>query len=95
MIWPSSSLEQLLEQIHADIVFFFAAGGAGLHVERAGAVLGLEIAFEDLLDVLADHQRIELLHVGKAFEEDDARDQLVGVMHLLDRFLALLLGELW
>src|SRR5262249_14397229 len=37
--------------------------------------------------------RIEHLHVGKAVEEDDALDQLVGVLHLLDRFLAPLLGE--
>ena len=36
-----------------------------------------------------------MLHVGEAFEEDDAVHQLVGVMHLLDRFLALLLGEAW
>ncbi len=28
------------------------------------------------------------------FEEDDARDDAVGVMHLLDRFGPLLLGEL-
>ena len=34
------------------------------------------------------------LQVGMAFEEDDARDELVGVMHFLDRFRALLLGEL-
>ncbi len=86
--------EQLLEQVHAHIVLFLPARGAGFHVERACAVLGLEIAFEDLLDVLADHERIELLHVGEAFEEDDAGHELVGVMHLLDGFLALLLGEL-
>ena len=34
-----------------------------------------------------------MLQIGKAFEEDDAVDELVGVLHLLDRFLALLLGE--
>ena len=86
--------EQLLEQIHRHIVLFLTAAGARLHVQSAGAIFRLEIAFEDLLDVLADHQGIEMLHVGKAFEEDDARHQLVGVMHLLDRFLPLLLGEL-
>jgi hypothetical protein len=38
-------------------------------------------------------QRIQHLHVGEAVEEDDAFHQLVGVLHLLDRFLAPLLGE--
>ena len=31
--------------------------------------------------------------LGIALEEDDAGDQLVRVVHLLDRFLPLLLGE--
>jgi hypothetical protein len=38
-------------------------------------------------------QRIEHLQIGKAVEEDDALDQLVGMLHLLDRFLAPLLGQ--
>ncbi len=86
--------QQLLEQVHAHIVLFFAAAGARLHVEGAGAVLGLQVAFEHLLDVLADHQGVDVLQIGKALEEDDAHDELVGVLHLLDGFLALLLGEL-
>jgi hypothetical protein len=31
---------------------------------------------------------------GEAFQEDAAVDQFIGVLHLFDRFLALLLGEL-
>src|ERR1700722_10245305 len=38
-------------------------------------------------------QRIEHLHIGKAIEEDDAVDELVGMFHLFDGFLAPLLGE--
>ena len=86
--------KQFLEQIHRHVILFLTAAGARFHVEGAGGILRLQIAFEDFLDVLADHQGVEMLHVGKALEEDDARHQLVGVMHLLDRFLPLLLGEL-
>ena len=68
--------------------------GRGFLIERARVDLGLEIAVEDLLDVLPDVQRIEHLHVGEAVEEDDAVDELVGVLHLLDQFLAPLLGEI-
>ena len=45
------------------------------------------------LDVLADPQGIEHLHVGKAFEEDYPVGDAVGVLHLLDRFFAPDLGH--
>src|SRR5262249_17960287 len=54
---------------------------------------GRKIAVEHLPHVLPNAKRIEHLHVGKAVEEDDARDDLVGVLHLLDRFLAPFLGQ--
>ena len=69
-------------------------GGCFL-VERARRNLGRQIAVQNLFDVLADMQRVEHLHVGEAVEEDDALDQLVGVLHLLDQFLAPLLGEIF
>ena len=86
-------LHQLLEQIARHIIARAVAMRRRLFVKRARGNLGLEIAIQDLLDVLADMQRIEHLHIGKAVQEDDAVDQLVGVLHLLDRFLAPLLGE--
>ena len=61
--------EQLLEEVHGHIVFFFAAAGACLHVDGAGAVLSLEVAFQDLLDVLADHQGVEALKVRESPSE--------------------------
>src|ERR1043165_7161275 len=84
---------QLLEQVARDEVLHRIAVGRGLLVERARADFGLQVGVEDLLDVLSDVQRIEHLHVGEALQEDDAVDELVGVLHLLDRFLAPLLGE--
>ena len=88
------SREQLLEDVHGHIVFFFAAGRAGFHVKGSCAVLSLQISLEYLLDVLPDHQRVDPLQIRHALEENDARDDLVRVVHLLDGLFALLLGEL-
>ena len=56
--------------------------------------LELEVAVERLGDVLADEELAEVLQVREPFEEQDAFDQLVGVLHLVDRFSALVLAEL-
>ncbi len=53
-----------------------------------------QVGFQNFLDVLADLERRHGLQVGMALEENDALDQLVGVVHFLDRFLALLPREL-
>src|SRR5438874_2986059 len=87
-------LHQLLEQVARDVILDAMAVGCRLLVKGASAKLGGEVAFDDFPDVLADPQRIEHLHVGKAIEENDAVGEAVGVVHLLDRFLAPLLGEL-
>ena len=42
---------------------------------------------------LADAHRAEPLQVGDALEEQDAADQRVGVLHLVDRLLAVVLRE--
>src|SRR6266702_3268825 len=64
-----------------------------LSVERQRRHLRRKIAVEHLSDVLPDAKRIDHLHVGKAVEEDDALHDLVGMLHLLDRFLAPFLGQ--
>src|SRR5580704_10152241 len=86
-------MHQLLEQVARHVILHAVAMSGGLLVEQARRYFGAEVAIEDLLDVLADMQRVEHLQVGKTVEENDALDQLVGVLHLLDRFLAPLLGE--
>ena len=55
--------------------------------------LELEVAFERFLRVLADQELVQVLQVGQAVEEQDALDQLVGVLHLVDRLVMLVLGE--
>ncbi len=87
-------LHQALEQIARDVILDAVAVGRGFLVKIAGADLGGQIALDDFLDVLADPQGIEHLHVGKAVEEQDAVGELVGVLHLLDGFLTPGLGHL-
>src|ERR1051325_7801712 len=65
----------------------------GLLIESPRREFRSEIAIEHLFDGLTDVEWVEHLHVGKAIEEDDALDELVRVLHLLDRFLAPLFGE--
>jgi hypothetical protein len=57
-------------------------------------VLELEVELELLLHRLADVDLVEALDVGHALEEEDALDELVGVLHLVDRLVADLLGQL-
>ena len=86
--------KQLLEELHGYVVAVLLADLARLLVGGAGVVLASEVALKHFLDVLADVQGVEHLHVRKAVEEDDAVDQLVGVLHLLDGFRAPFLGEI-
>ena len=68
-------------------------GDAG--VEAGDRVeLELEVELELLLDRLADVDLVEALDVRHAVEEQDPLDELVGVLHLVDRLLADLGGEL-
>ena len=66
------------------------------HADRlAERILFLEreVGLQDLLDGLADAQAAEHLEIGQAAQKQDAVGQLVGVLHLVDRFVALVLGE--
>src|SRR5215471_15444031 len=70
------------------------ADAASARVEVARVPFTLEITLQHLLEVLADHQWRDVLQVWQAFQKDDARHQLVGVLHLLDGLFALLLCKL-
>ena len=52
-----------------------------------GVLLDLQVELELLRDGLADLHLAEALQVGDAFEEEDALDELVGVLHLVDGLL--------
>src|SRR5690606_5880865 len=70
----------------ADLARFLVGG--------AGVILAGQVGFEHFADILADAQWRKRLKIWMAFEEDDALDQAVGMLHLFDRLLALLLGKL-
>ena len=86
--------KQFLEQLHGDVVAKLVADFARALLGGAGVVFAGKIRLKNFLDVLADAERSNLLQVRVAFEEDDARDDLIRVVHLFDRFLALLLSKL-
>src|SRR6185312_10527682 len=87
-------VQDALEQVAADVV-----GDALAVRDRRAQVLGgsqfqVEVALDALQHVLADAQLAQVLQVRQAVEEQDALDQAIGVLHLLDRFLVLVLGQL-
>src|SRR5439155_20867730 len=62
--------------------------------QREAGLFEQEIAFEDLAEILADQQFIEVLEVGQPAEEQDAVDQLVGILHLVERLFVFMVAEL-
>ena len=60
---------------------------------RARRGLELEIGLQALGHRLADRQLSEVLEVGQAVEQENALDQLVGVLHLANRLFVDLLAE--
>src|SRR3569833_4408312 len=57
----------------------------------AAAGLDVQVGLQALADRLADLQLVQVLQVRQAVEEQDALDELVGVLHLADR---LVVGDL-
>ena len=88
------AFEDLAEKVAAHkVAHGFTVGdsvtqkGQGLHFER-------EIGLEDFLYRFANTQAPERLKVGQSVEEQDAVCQQVGVLHLVDRFVAFVLCQL-
>ena len=44
--------------------------------------------------IFADQQLVQFLQIGQSFQKQNAYDQLVGVLHLVDRFLMRMFAEL-
>ena len=49
----------------------------------------LEIGSEGFLDVLADEKLVQVLQVRQPFEKQNPRDKAFGMLHFVDRRLAL------
>jgi hypothetical protein len=58
------------------------------------AAFHLEVRGQHLLDVLADLELAQVLQVGQPVEEEDALDQAIGMLHLLDRLVVFDVGDL-
>ena len=58
-----------------------------------GDQLELEVAVEDFAHVLADHELAQALQVRQPLEEQDAFDELVRMLHLVDRLVVRVLAE--
>ena len=86
--------QDVLEEFAADIVARLLAMGDRLLVEGVAGIFELQVAFHAFDDVLADQQLVEILQVGQALKKQDALDQLVGMFHLVDRFVIFDLAEL-
>src|SRR5262249_46180626 len=55
--------------------------------------LELQVGFQHLLGILADAELAQVLQIWQPLEHEDALDQSVGVLHLLDRLVVLALAE--
>lgn len=86
-------LQDVLQQVAADVVVHLLAMHDGFAQVLGRLQLQVQVALQHFLGVLADQQLAEVLQVGQAFEEQDALDELVGMLHLVDRLVVLVGAE--
>ena len=77
---------EVLEQVFRHAIVDRDAKGGGLQVKGARGEFRIQVHLDDFLHGFANRQRVQLLHVGKAVEEQDAGGELVGVGHFLNGF---------
>src|SRR5580704_4975303 len=85
--------EDVGQQVFAAVVTRVPTRLNALVELRDGRRLEGKVVPQDLEDTLPDGQLAELLQVGQPVEKENALDQLVGVLHLVDRLLVDLLAE--
>src|SRR5690606_12454290 len=86
-------LEDLGEQVAADVVADRLAVGDRLAEQGQGVQLQRQVALEDLARTLADAQLAQRLEVRHSLKEQDPLGERVDVLHLVDGFLVLVLGQ--
>ena len=86
--------EDVLQQLARDIVAHRLAIGDGLLQQAMRGDLDLQVAVQGFDGGLADVELAQVLQVRQALDRQDALDQAIGVLHLLDRLLVLMLGQL-
>src|SRR5438874_2114497 len=88
------AFENIAEEIARDEISDPLAMRDRLAQSRKAGLFEAQIAFEDLAHILADQELVEILQIGEAIEEQDALDQLVGVLHLVEGGVVLAVAEL-
>src|SRR5581483_990625 len=88
------ALEDFPQQIARDVVLHRLAVRDGILQHRTREALLLEVALQCFERVLADQQLAEILEVRQSLEKQDPLDQAIGMLHLVDRLLALVVLEL-
>ena len=87
------AFEDAFEDLAADIVAHAFAMFDRVAQQGYRLLLHRQVGLEDFLDRLADLELVDRLEVGKPVQEQDTLRQNVGVLHLVDRFVPLVLGE--
>src|SRR3546814_20696281 len=59
--------------------------------DRMRFLFARKVAFKDFTDIVSEIELAEVLQVRKAVEKQDARDQEIGVLHLVDRLVVFVL----
>jgi len=68
-------------------------GNSGLEV-RHRLLFQAQVAGHHFAGFFADQELAELLKIGQAIEKQDALDELVGMLHFVNRFLVFVLRQL-
>ncbi len=87
------ALHNVDQQVSRDIVLdLFTVTDGVLKVFSSGQ-LKRQVALQSFSDVLTDKDLVEILEIRQTFEKQDAVDQAIRMLHLIDRFLVLDLVE--
>src|SRR5690625_176603 len=86
-------LESFLQQVSAAVIAYRLAVLDAFAQRRDRVELQLEVALEDFTGVFADQQFAEVLQIGQPLQEQNALDQLIGVLHFVDGFVILVLCQ--
>jgi hypothetical protein len=87
-------VEDVLQQVTRHVIAYRFAVSDGVLEGCLGSLLELQVALERFDGVLADEELAQVLQIGKPLEEEDALGELVGMLHLAERFFVFLFLQL-
>ena len=80
--------ENIGEEITADKIAHIFTMGDGIPQHRQHFIFQIKVGLEDFFNRFTDAQTPKHLEIGQAIQEQDTLGQLVGMLHLVDRFMA-------